>query len=262
MLDESWSSFRGIHGGYLTALAVHAAETRWMATRCGRSRRDFLRPAAIGGAVDARSHTREGRNVTTLAVTIEQEGTVAIAPSPRPRSEPGHDMGTCQAARPVPDRGMRTAVPARRRPPLRAGARSARPAWHSVQRRLRGADRWLRAPGRGEADRRGMAGDGPRIWFPPSAFVVHEPPTGGVSVDYPVHIHRTLSGLAPDEWLAARFVAPVSNAGLALEHGVVVGPPRRGVGRVVPHEVDGLTSPNLTSHRSTASMTTRGAIAR
>ncbi len=61
-------------------------------------------------------------------------------------------------------------------------------------------------------------------WFPPCSFVVHEPPTGGVSVDYTVHIHRTLSGLAPDEWLAARFDAPVSNGGLALEHGVVVGP--------------------------------------
>ena len=72
---------------------------------------------------------------------------------------------------------------------------------------------------------------------------MHEPPTGGVSVDYTVHIHRTLSGLAPDEWLAARFEAPVSNGGLALEHGVVVGPARRGVGRVVPHAVDGVTWP-------------------
>ena len=61
-------------------------------------------------------------------------------------------------------------------------------------------------------------------WFPPCSFVMHDPPTGGVSVDYTVHLHRTLDRLASDEWLAARFEAPISQGGLALEHGIVVGP--------------------------------------
>ena len=63
------------------------------------------------------------------------------------------------------------------------------------------------------------AGAGARS-FPPSPFRRAPIPVGGVSVDYTVHVHRTVT-LGPDEWLEAVFDAPTSTAGLALEHGTL-----------------------------------------
>ena len=57
-------------------------------------------------------------------------------------------------------------------------------------------------------------------WFPPSAFRRVAPPVGGISVDYTVHVHRTVT-LADDEWLAAVFTTANSVGGLALEHGTL-----------------------------------------
>ena len=55
-------------------------------------------------------------------------------------------------------------------------------------------------------------------WFPPSPFRRVVPPIGGVSVDYTVHVHRTVT-LGDDEWLAGVFETANSESGLALEHG-------------------------------------------
>ena len=224
MLDESWSSLRGIHGGYLAALAVRAAETHLEAREVRSITTSFLRPAAIGPARLTLTPVREGRNITTLAVTIEQEGTVAIARVTATKA--GAEGTTWERARPLDLYPVEACVPLY--PP--AGVRHFEQA-HALldprgvpfsggsEERIGGYVRPA-APRPIDAAWLAMIAD----WFPPSAFVVHEPPTGGVSVDYTVHVHRTLSGLAPDEWIAARFEAPVSNRGLALEHGIVVSP--------------------------------------
>ena len=61
-----------------------------------------------------------------------------------------------------------------------------------------------------------MIGD----WFPPSPFRRFDPPVGGVSIDYTIHIHRTIE-LGDDEWLEGVFETANSVDGLALEHGVL-----------------------------------------
>jgi acyl-CoA thioesterase len=223
-LDDSWSSLRGIHGGYLAALAVRAAETQLAGREVRSITTSFLRPAAIGQARLTIAPVREGRNVTTLAVTVEQEGTVAIARITA--TKVGADGEAWERIRSLDLYPIEACVPLY--PP--AGVRHFEqahalldprgiPFGGGAEERIGGYVRPAEARPI-DAAWLAMVAD----WFPPSSFVVHEPPTGGVSVDYTVHIHRTLSGLAPDEWLAARFEAPVSNAGLALEHGVVVGP--------------------------------------
>ncbi len=118
-----------------------------MAARCGRSRRASSGPAAIGQARLTLTPVREGRNVTTLAVTIEQEGTVAIARITATRA--GAEGTTWEAPEPLDLYPIEACVPLY--PP--AGVRHFEqahalldPRGSSVQRRLRGADRWLRAP--------------------------------------------------------------------------------------------------------------------
>lgn len=64
-----------------------------------------------------------------------------------------------------------------------------------------------------------MIGD----WFPPSPFRRHQPPTGGVSIDYTVHVHRVVPA-DPEMWLEGVFEARTSTAGVALEHGTLSTP--------------------------------------
>jgi hypothetical protein len=45
-------------------------------------------------------------------------------------------------------------------------------------------------------------------------------PIGGVSIDYCVHLHRTVV-LADDEWLEGVMVAADSAGGIALERGTL-----------------------------------------
>ena len=73
-LDAGWSSLVGVHGGYMVALAVRAAEAvagdravRTVAT-------SFLRIGALGPAVVSAVETRRGRSMSTVVVDIEQEG--------------------------------------------------------------------------------------------------------------------------------------------------------------------------------------------
>ena len=56
-------------------------------------------------------------------------------------------------------------------------------------------------------------------WFPPPAFALVAPPTGGVSIDLTTHIHRTGRPLGDDDWLIGEFEVENSTGGLAVEHG-------------------------------------------
>ena len=55
--------------------------------------------------------------------------------------------------------------------------------------------------------------------FPPPAFARAEPPTGGMSIDLTVHVHRSGFALASDAWLAGCFEIHDSTGGLAVERG-------------------------------------------
>jgi acyl-CoA thioesterase len=69
----------------------------------------------------------------------------------------------------------------------------------------------------------GMALD----WFPPASFTRVDPPVGGISISYTIHVHRTLAGLGDDEWLGGIFHADVSAGGIALEKGLITDPSGR-----------------------------------
>jgi hypothetical protein len=60
--------------------------------------------------------------------------------------------------------------------------------------------------------------------FPPPAFARTEAPTGGISIDMTVHVHRGGFRLAPDEWLVGSFEIDDSAGGLAVEHGRLARP--------------------------------------
>lgn len=55
-------------------------------------------------------------------------------------------------------------------------------------------------------------------WFPPPAFVRLQPPSGGISVDLVVHVHRNVTDLG-DRWLTAAFDVETAVGGLGVEHG-------------------------------------------
>ena len=55
--------------------------------------------------------------------------------------------------------------------------------------------------------------------FPPPAFARAEPPTGGMSIDFTVHVHRSELAPGDDGWLAGSFEIHDSTGGLAVERG-------------------------------------------
>jgi hypothetical protein len=55
--------------------------------------------------------------------------------------------------------------------------------------------------------------------FPPPAFARVEPPTGGMSIDFTVHVHRSGLCLGDEGWLAGSFEIHDSTGGLAVERG-------------------------------------------
>jgi hypothetical protein len=69
----------------------------------------------------------------------------------------------------------------------------------------------------------GMALD----WFPPASFTRIDPPAGGISISYTIHLHRTLPWLSDDEWLGGIFRADISAGGIALEKGMIIDPSGR-----------------------------------
>jgi acyl-CoA thioesterase len=225
-LDPAWSSLIGIHGGYLSAIAITAA--RRVADRPIRTvTTTFLRPGSIGDASLDVEVVRRGRSVTNLAVTLTQSANtvlvsqVVAAHAVESTSwDTAPRLGLPDFAECVPlappegvghfDHGVALLDP--RSLPFSHGP-LARVAGYMRPRESRPIDAaWL-----------AMALD----WFPPASFTRIDPPTGGVSITYSIHVHRTLERLADDEWLGGEFNVDISADGIALEKGRITDPSGR-----------------------------------
>ena len=223
-LDEAWSSLRGVHGGYLTALLVRAAE----AGTDGRAVRtvtvNFLRAGQVGDATITVTPVRAGRLVSVVGLSLTQDhGEVATAritataPTEGTAWDAPVDLGlppleACVPNNPPPGiRHFEHAV-------VRLDPASM-PFSHQERARIAGHVRPVeRRPV--DAAWLAMLLD----WFPPATFTRVDPPTGGVSVDLTVHLHRPFRALDDDEWLGGEFEVRHSVGGLALEHGTIVSP--------------------------------------
>ncbi len=218
--DPTWASLRGVHGGYQAAVAVRAAEAMAPERTVRTVAASFLRPGQLGPAVLVVQIVRRTRTFTTTAVSVTQDDrpvltvrTTAIEPVD------GHDWSTAARDRPGPfARAVAFTPPPQVRHFAHAQLRldpTTVPRSDADDSRIAGFVR----PNAGrhlDAAWLVMVGD----WFPPSPFRRVEIPIGGVSVDYTVHLHRTVT-LGPDEWLEAVFETPNSTSGLALEHGAL-----------------------------------------
>lgn len=219
-LDERWASLVGIHGGYMTAIAVAGAE-RMVPGRIARTiSTNFQRVAQPGSATLAVDVQRNGRSLSTVLFEIAQDGRTA-------------NIGRITLTDPAPD-GVEWFPPVLiDLPPVdecadihqlvtvghfqNADARldpSSLPFSNGDRAMVRGHVRPLE-PAPIDGAWLSMMSD----WFPPPAFVRTEPPTGGVSIDLTTHIHRTLGPLDDGEWLRAEFELTHSTGGLATEHG-------------------------------------------
>ena len=228
-LDRSWQSLTGIHGGFLTAVAVRAATGHASGRALRTATTTFLRSTRPGPASLTVSTLREGRSRSTLQVDVVQDGHATATtrmtfvgavtgetwetPSP-PTLAP---VEACVPLRPPEAAlhfGHATAMLDPAYEPFSSGP-VARVAGYVRPLEPRPIDEpWL-----------AMILD----WFPPSPFTHTAPPVGGPSVDYTVHVHRTAPRLRPGEWLSAELGCDISSDGLALERGTV----RDGDGRVL-----------------------------
>lgn len=224
-LPEAWSSLMGAHGGFVTALAVRAVESRLTVQRVRTVSTSFLRPVALGQTTLTIRALREGRSLSTFEVTLEQQGR-QVTTTRITAAVPAEGVQWDQALPlPIPTVDQCLTVPG---PPgirhLDHGVGVLDPAHLPLTRSeeavLQGHIRPAE-PRPIDAAWLAMVLD----YFPPAAWTKVDPPTGGVSVDYTVHIHRTIpDSLADDHWLGVRFRAEVSSEGLSLEHGSVAGP--------------------------------------
>jgi acyl-CoA thioesterase len=227
-IDPAWSSLRGVHGGFLAALAVRATERvedsfgEGVGRDVRTSTTSFLRPARPGLLDVHVEPVRDGRTLGTYAVTASQNGrdvatsrVTAVVPS----AGTSWETATPDDSMPPPDECVAVEPPEGVRHFENATGLldpSYAPFSHGPEARVRGYVRPLE-PRPIDATWLTMILD----WFPPASFTRNDPPIGGVSVDFTVHVHRTLAQLAPDEWLAGRFHADVSTGGLALEKGTI-----------------------------------------
>jgi hypothetical protein len=227
-LPDAWGSLMGVHGGYVTALTVRSVAPRLGTHRVRTVSTSFLRPVTIGEGELTISALRSGRNLSTYEVALHQNGRQATttritAAAPAVGVEWDHAKPL-----PVPSPPDCLVVPG---PPgirhLDHGEGRLDPAFLPL---TRGEEAVLQGHIRPVEPR--PIDDAWLVmvldYFPPAAWTKVDPPTGGVSVDYTVHLHRTLPhALAPDEWLAVSFRADISADGLSLEHGAIAAPDGR-----------------------------------
>lgn len=222
-LDETWASLLGVHGGYVTALAVRAAQA-FVPDRPVRTVSiSFLRRTEVGPAEIEVEIARSGRSFTTLLTRTRQQG---------------RDVATARITMLGPVTAPTwTSVSADRPPPLEDCVPFTPPAFitHFANAELRLDPATIPT---GDADSSRIAGyvrppdvralDAAWLvvlgdWFPPSPFRRVAPPTGGISIDYVVHVHQP----APPEevtWVAGVMTSENNVGGIALERGLLSTP--------------------------------------
>jgi hypothetical protein len=226
-LDAAWSSLVGVHGGYLAAIAIKAAQHVVGERPIRTVTTSFLRPAQTGPAEIVVETARRGRSITNLTVTLSQSGkTVVVSQviaADHVESTPWETIPhldlppieLCVAIEPPPGISHFGHAVAMLDP-------ADLPFSHGPRARVAGYVRPIE-PRPIDASWLGMALD----WFPPASFTRIDPPAGGISISYTMHVHRTLAHLGDDEWLGGVFRADISAGGIALEKGTIVDPSGR-----------------------------------
>jgi len=226
-LDEAWSSLVGIHGGYLTAIAIKAAQQVVAGRPVRTVTTTFLRPGAVGPATVEVEVVRRGRSITNLVVTLWQSSRVVLT-SQIVAAEVWESTSWDTTGRiAMPDFERCTPIA----PPPGVGHFDHAvavldpehlPFSHGPRARVAGYVRPIE-PRVIDAAWLGMVLD----WFPPAAFTRLDPPAGGISVTYSIHVHHTLERLDDAAWLGGRFDVDISADGIALEKGLISDPSGR-----------------------------------
>jgi acyl-CoA thioesterase len=217
-LDAGWSSLVGVHGGYMCALAVRAAESMAPGRQMRTMSTSFLRTGKVGPATLTVREVRHGRTITTMVAELVQDH---------------HDLIVTRLTLMTPRSGIdwREGWPLELPPP--AACVPFEPPAHVAS--------FGRFELRFDPERMPFAGDRAHTggyvrplegrlvdaaWlvmaadcFPPPAFARVEPPIGGMSIDFTVHLHRSQLALGDDGWLAGSFEIHDSAGGLAVERG-------------------------------------------
>lgn len=217
-LDDDWSALVGKHGGYLCAIVVRAIESTVPGRLVRTMTTSFLRTGRVGPAWVSVRLVRRGRSVATVVADLVQDGELVLTSRcTLLESSPGVDWdarhpvdlpppGACAPF--VPDGPVKHFARVESRfDPQQMPFTGDRPRISGYLRPLepRPLDpAWLV-----------MASD----WFPPPAFTVAEPPTGGVSIDLTTHVHRPGEMLGPHDWLVGSFEIDTSAGGIGVEHG-------------------------------------------
>ena len=217
-LDAGWSSLVGVHGGYMCALAVRAAESMALGRQMRTMSTSFLRTGRVGPATLTVREVRHGRTMTTMVAELVQDHDVLIVSRlTLMTARSGIEWRERWPLELPPPAGC---VPFE--PPAQLASFGRFELRFDPQRMPFSGDRahiggYVRPlEGRPvDAAWLVMAAD----CFPPPAFARVEPPTGGMSIDFTVHVHRSDLDLGDDGWLAGSFEIHDSAGGLAVERG-------------------------------------------
>jgi hypothetical protein len=226
-LDPAWSSLIGMHGGYLAALAIKAAQIVLDDRPVRTVTTHFLRPAVAGPAAVGVEVVRQGRSITNVTVTVSQSSKdVVVSYITAADVVESTAWDTSRDVDLVP---LDRCVPIEPPPGIGHFAHAVAvldpadlPFSHGPRARVAGYMRPIE-PRPIDASWLGMALD----WFPPASFTRIDPPAGGISLSYTIHVHRTLDSLGADEWLGGVFSADISEGGIALEKGLITDPAGR-----------------------------------
>jgi Acyl-CoA thioesterase N-terminal domain/Acyl-CoA thioesterase C-terminal domain len=226
-LDPLWSSLIGMHGGYLVAVAVKAAQAIIGDRPIRTVTTSFLRPGQAGPAEVDVELVRRGRSITTLTVTLSQSSKAVVVSHVTAADAVESTSWDTTGALDLPP--IEVCVPIT--PPPGVGHFDHGlalldpidlPFSHGPLARVAGYMRPIESRAV-DAPWLAMALD----WFPPASFTRIDPPAGGISITYTVHVHRTMAELGDDEWLSGVFRADISAGAIALEKGMITDPSGR-----------------------------------
>jgi acyl-CoA thioesterase len=223
-LDDGWSSLIGVHGGYMCAVVVGAAEAAVPDRAVRTMSTGFVRAGHVGAATVVVREVRRGRSISTVAADLLQDGElVTTARLTMAVEQDGPEWASAAAHRLPPPEACVPVDPPDHVPHFDQASALLDPAslpfTGGDRARIGGYIRPLE-PRPVDAAWLAMAVD----WFPPPAFVRVDPPTGGVSIDLTTHFHRIAPAVADGEWLSASFELDDSTGGLAVEHGRIADP--------------------------------------